>query len=228
MSIRENLKEVMQRIAQVCERRGRSPEEITLVAVTKGVTVSAIREAFSLGVRFFGENRVQEARGKVAELVDLTPDITWHMLGHLQSNKAKLAPQLFSLVHSVDSVKLAQILSHYAEGGLPVLLQVNTSGEATRSGFTPQEVFTAAQEIGKLPHLEVKGLMTIAPLAGAEEVRQSFRKLRQLKNTLGLEHLSMGMTDDFEIAIEEGATILRIGRAIFGERDPHPPLSLER
>jgi hypothetical protein len=189
------------------------------VAVTKSVEVSAIREAFKYGVRNFGENRVQEAEGKIAQLADLKPAVTWHMVGHLQSNKAKAAVELFDIIHSVDSVRLADILYRRTQKTLPVLLEVNISGEATKGGFSVAETEAAVKEIRQLPNLKVLGLMTVAPfVADAEEVRPVFRKLRELRDSLGLEHLSMGMTDDFEVAVEEGATMLRIGRAIFGER----------
>jgi pyridoxal phosphate enzyme (YggS family) len=219
VDIKANINEVHRRIARACERSYRSPGEITLVVVTKEVGVPAIRSAFDCGVRDFGENRVQEAEDKIAQLSDLRHDVTWHMIGHLQSNKAGTVLELFDIIHSVDSVRLAEILSRRAEKNFPVLLQVNVVGEATKSGFALGEVVDAVNEIRKLPNLKVMGLMTIAPLvADPEEVRPVFRKLRELRDSLGLEHLSMGMTDDFEVAVEEGATMLRVGRAIFGER----------
>ncbi|MBN2463234.1 MAG: YggS family pyridoxal phosphate-dependent enzyme [Dehalococcoidia bacterium] len=219
MDIAANIKEVQGRIARACELSHRSPEEITLVAVTKGFEASEIRTAFDCGIRNFGENRVQEAEDKIAQLADIRPDVTWHMVGHLQSNKAKTAVGLFDIIHSVDSVRLAEVLSRRVEKLLPVLLEVNVSGEATKGGFPVEEIAAVIEEIKRLPDLNVMGLMTIAPfLADPEEVRPVFRKLRELGDSLRLGHLSMGMTDDFEVAIEEGATMLRIGRAIFGER----------
>ena len=219
MDIEANVREVHGRIARACERSHRSPAEITLVVVTKEVGISAIRAAFYCGIRDFGENRVQEAEEKIGHLSDIKPDVTWHMVGHLQSNKAKTAGELFDIIHSVDSIKLAEILSRRVERTLPVLLQVNVSREATKGGFAVNEVEAAVEKIRQLPNLKVKGLMTIAPLvADIEEARPVFRKLRELRDYLGLEHLSMGMTDDFEVAVEEGATMLRIGRAIFGDR----------
>ncbi len=219
MNIAANIREVQGRIARACELSHRSPEEITLVAVTKGFEASEIRTAFDCGVRNFGENRVQEAEDKIGQLADLKPDVTWHMVGHLQSNKAKTAVGLFDIIHSVDSVRLAEVLSRRVEKAFPVLLQVNVSGEATKGGFAVNEVESAVEEMRRLPNLKVMGLMTIAPLvADVEKARPVFRKLRQLGDSLRLEHLSMGMTDDFEVAVEEGATMLRIGRAIFGER----------
>jgi len=219
VSIAANIEEVQGCIARTCERSHRLPGEITLVAITKGVDVSAIRVAFGCGIRNFGENRVQEAEDKIAQLSDLKPDVTWHMVGHLQSNKARRAIDLFDIIHSVDSIRLAEVLSRRAEKPLPVLLEVNVSGEATKGGFSVGEIAVAVNEVKHLPNLKVMGLMTMAPfVADIEEVRPVFRKLRELRDSLGLEHLSMGMTDDFEVAIEEGATMLRIGRAIFGER----------
>ena len=219
MDIEANVREVQKRIAQACERSHRLPSEITVVAVTKGFEASAVRAAFDCGIRNFGENRVQEAEKKIGQLSDLKPDITWHMVGHLQSNKARTAAELFDIIHSIDSVRLAGILSQRAEQTLPVLLEVNVSGEASKSGFAIDEIAGAVEEAKQLPNLEVTGLMTIAPLtANPEDVRPVFRKLRELRDYLGLEHLSMGMTDDFEVAVEEGATVLRIGRAIFGDR----------
>jgi pyridoxal phosphate enzyme (YggS family) len=142
------------------------------------------------------------------------------MVGHLQSNKAKVAVEIFDIIHSIDSVRLAEVISHRTQRTMPVLLEVNVSGEASKNGFPLTKVKPALEEIARLPRLEVKGLMTIAPLlSDAEQVRPVFRKLCSLRDSLGLEHLSMGMTDDFEVAIEEGATLVRIGRAIFGERE---------
>ena len=159
---------------------------------------------------------MQEARDKIPQLSSLEPHPTWHLVGHLQTNKAKTALELFDIIHSIDSVRLADILSRRTENDLPILLEVNISGEPTKSGFPPTEVPRAVEEISRLSKLEVKGLMTIAPLVDdPEEVRPIFRQLRDLRDSLGLEHLSMGMTDDFEVAIEEGATLIRVGRAIF-------------
>ncbi|OGN99852.1 MAG: YggS family pyridoxal phosphate enzyme [Chloroflexi bacterium RBG_13_52_14] len=219
MDIEANIREVQGRIAQACERSRRSTDEITLVAVTKGFEVPVIRTAFNSGIRDFGENRVQEAEGKIAQLTDLKPAVTWHMVGHLQSNKAKIAAGLFDIIHSVDSVRLAEILNRRVERPFPVLLEVNVSGEVTKGGFSVGETEAAVKAIKQLPNLKVLGLMAVAPfVADPEEVRPVFRKLRELRDSLGLQHLSMGMTDDFEVAVEEGATMLRIGRAIFGER----------
>jgi len=219
MDIEHNVQELQRRIAGACERVGRSPDEVTLVVVTKTIEAPAIEAAFHAGIRNFGENRVQEARPKIEQLASLRAHLTWHMVGHLQTNKAKTAVDFFDIIHSVDSLRLAEALSRRSQKRLPVLIEVNVAAEATKSGFTLPEVDEAVKRIVRLPNLEIEGLMTIAPwVSDAEEVRPVFRRLRQLGDALGLRHLSMGMTDDFEVAIEEGATLVRIGRAIFGER----------
>lgn len=219
MTIEQNVRNLQQRIARACEKAGRSPDEVTLVAVTKTVDAAAIEAAFDAGVRDFGESRVQEAKPKIEQLHKLKPGIAWHMVGHLQTNKAKTAADIFDIIHSVDSFNLAETLNDCSQKNLPILIQVNVSAEATKSGFQLPEVKDAVKQIGKLPNLEVQGLMTIAPwVDNAEEVRPVLRQMRQLRDSLGLRHLSMGMSDDFEVAIEEGATLVRIGRAIFGER----------
>ena len=217
--IQANLEELNRRINQACERSHRSPNDVRLVAVTKGQPVATIKAAFDCGIRDFGENRIQEARPKIEQLADLRPHLTWHMVGHIQTNKAKLAARLFDIIHSVDSMKLAQVLHRQATETLPVLIQVNVSREDTKNGFEVEDVASAVTEISKLTNLEIKGLMTIAPITDdPEDVRPMFRQLRQMRDSLGLKHLSMGMTDDFEVAIEEGATMIRTGRAIFTGR----------
>jgi len=219
MTIEQNIRNLQQRIARACERAGRSSEEVTLVAVSKTVQASAIEAAFNAGVKDFGESRVQEAKPKIEQLQKLKPGITWHMVGHLQTNKAKTAADIFDIIHSVDSLKLAETLNDCSPKRLPILIQVNVSAEASKGGFTLSEVNEAVIQIRRLSNLEVQGLMTIAPwVDNAEEVRPIFRQMRQMRDALGLRHLSMGMSDDFEVAIEEGATLVRIGRAIFGER----------
>jgi PLP dependent protein len=219
MTIEQNVRNLQQRIARACEKARRSPDEVTLVAVTKTVDAAAIEAAFNTGVRDFGESRIQEAKPKIERLHKLKPGIAWHMVGHLQTNKAKTAAAIFDIIHSVDSLNLARTLNDCSQKKLPILIQVNVSAEATKSGFQLPEVKDAVKQIGKLPNLEIQGLMTIAPwVSNAEEVRPVLRQMRQLRDSLGLRHLSMGMSDDFEVAIEEGATLVRIGRAIFGER----------
>jgi pyridoxal phosphate enzyme (YggS family) len=219
MSLEQNLSDIERRIAAACASAERSPEEVTLVAVTKTVDVTAIEAAFRAGIRHFGENRVQEAQPKIERLGALRPDVTWHMVGHLQTNKAKTAVDIFDIIQSVDTLRLAEALSRRSERKLPILVEVNVGGEESKSGVPPSEVDEAVRQIARLPNIEVAGLMTMAPwVDDPEEVRPIFRRLRQLGEDLGLAHLSMGMTDDYEVAIEEGATMVRIGRAIFGER----------
>ncbi|MEW6142472.1 MAG: YggS family pyridoxal phosphate-dependent enzyme [Chloroflexota bacterium] len=219
MNITANLARLNERVARACGRCGRSPSEVTVVAVTKTVPVPEIRAAFSAGIRQFGENRVQEAETKFGRLTDLRKEITWHMVGRLQMNKARKAVEMFDTIQSVDSARLAEVLNRRAGERLPIFLEVNVSGEATKGGFEPHDVAKAVKIINTLPNLKLRGLMTIAPIVSEPgEARPYFRRLRQLRDDLGLKELSMGMTDDFEAAIEEGATIIRIGRAIFGER----------
>jgi hypothetical protein len=216
-TIATRLAQVQERIAAACERSGRSPEEVTLVAVSKGFGATAVREAADAGVTDIGENRVQEAADKRLELADVS-GVTWHMIGHLQTNKVKAALALFDVIHSVDSLRLAEAISNRALSDVPIFLEVNVSQEPTKTGFTIDEV-SDAYRAARLLHLDVRGLMTIAPLADRnEDVRPVFRDLRQTAHALGLQQLSMGMTNDYEVAIEEGATHVRIGRAIFGER----------
>jgi PLP dependent protein len=216
--IEANLEQVRHRIAQACQLAGRSPEQVTIVAVTKGVSPEAIQAAFRAGVRNFGESRVQETQAKWEQLLNLEPRPVWHFLGHLQTNKVAAALRLFDIIHSVDSLKLAQALNQRTQSKIPILLEVNLAGEAAKSGFLPNQVEVAFQKIHLLPELEVKGLMTVAPqTANPEEVRAFFRQMHQMAKTLGLPELSMGMSDDFEAAIEEGATMVRLGRIIFGD-----------
>jgi PLP dependent protein len=220
LDIKSNLEIVRARIARACQRSGRSIEDITLIGVTKTEKAEVIRQAHDLGLRDFGENRVMEAADKIKSLADLQPRPTWHMIGHLQTNKLRTALEFFDLIQSVDSVHLAGAINKSIENKIPVFLQVNVSGEASKSGFSLADFPGAFELISKMPGLEIKGLMTIAPQAeNAEEVRPIFRKLNRLKETCHLKDLSMGMTHDFEVAIEEGATLIRVGRAIFGERN---------
>jgi pyridoxal phosphate enzyme (YggS family) len=223
-----NIAHVRSIIAESALRVGQEPGEITLVAVSKTMPVELVQMAYNLGVTDFGENRVQEALPKIAAFHP--QGLRWHMIGHLQSNKASKVVSPFYSVQSVDSLHLAQTLNRHAgEQGkrLAVLLQVNVSGEASKEGLSPAEALDVAGQVLALPHIQVEGLMTIAPLVeDAEQVRPVFRELRLLRDQLRIEqpssswqHLSMGMTDDYVVAIEEGATIVRIGRAIFGERE---------
>lgn len=219
VSIPDNLARLRERIVEACERAGRTPDEVTLVAVTKGFPAAVVAEAYDAGLRDFGENRVQEAAPKIEALAASGRSPRWHLVGHLQTNKVKPAVGLFAILHSVDSVRLAQAISRHAREVVPILLEVNVAQEASKFGFSPQELPSALDEIARLPNLNVRGLMTVAPLTDdPETVRPVFRRLRELRDAAGLEELSMGMTDDFEVAIEEGATMVRVGRAIFGPR----------
>ncbi len=266
------LQSVRQRIQQACARSGRDPSAVTLVAVTKGIAPDVIQQAIALGVRDVGENRIQEARSKRetmrvwnaelgmrsftdsefqipnSELPSDFSSVKWHLIGHVQRNKAKPAVELFDVIHSVDSPALLEALERQAaikagggtgqgargtKGPLEVLIQVNISREKTKFGCHPEEVLALAQDVTKREHLRLKGLMTIAPFSNnPEDARPIFRELRTLRDTVQLRMeslprspfpvpllLSMGMSQDFEAAIEEGADIVRIGTAIFGSRE---------
>lgn len=189
------------------------------MAVSKGVPTEAVAAAYAAGQRDFGENRVQEAAAKILALAAQGVRPRWHLVGHLQTNKVKTALGLFAIIHSVDSVRLAEAISRRASGPVPILIEVNVAHEASKFGFSPDDVEAALKSITVLPHLDVQGLMTVAPqVDDPEAVRPIFRQLRTLRDRLGLRELSMGMTDDFEVAVEEGATMVRVGRAIFGPR----------
>ena len=215
--IATKLQAVRTRIADAARRAGRPPESVRLICVTKSATISQIREAVAAGAADLGENRLQDALPKI-EAVGRS--VTWHMIGHLQRNKVKLAVAQFGWVHSVDTVALALMLERQAaEAGrtVPVLIEVNTSGEHTKHGVPPEAVDPLLAVIGTLPHVQAKGLMTMAPIVKApEQARPYFRTLRQLAERFKLPELSMGMSQDFEVAVEEGATMVRIGTAIFG------------
>jgi pyridoxal phosphate enzyme (YggS family) len=219
VTIAERLATVRDRIAAACERAGRAPAEVTLVGVSKGFPPDAAAETCAAGLLDLGENRVQEAARKVEALAARAVRPRWHLIGHLQTNKVRDALRLFAILHSIDSVRLAQEVSKRATTPVAVLLEVNVAQEATKFGFAPEEVSAALAQIAPLPNLDVRGLMTVAPLSDdPERARPVFRRLRELRDDLGLRDLSMGMTDDFEVAIEEGATLVRVGRAIFGPR----------
>ncbi len=212
------------RISAACERGGRDPESVTLVAVSKTQPALAIVEAFHAGITDFGENRVQEAVPKLAAVREMLgtgpPEPLFHLIGHLQTNKAGVAVRNFSLLHSIDSERLLVAVAIPATDRVRILLEVNVSGEASKFGVSPADLPALAALARKLPNLQLEGLMTVAPVvASPEAARPVFRELRTLAQRLGLSTLSMGMTEDFEVAIEEGATHVRIGRAIFGERN---------
>ncbi len=226
----ENISNIFKRISHAAMRAGRNPEEIKLIAVTKTVPPERIIEAIEAGLRIFGENRVQEARDKIPEIMQRAPDIklSWHMIGPLQRNKAKYAVKLFDIIHSVDSKELALEINKQAEkiGKIQdILIEVKLSPEKTKHGISPEEFFELLEFTSTLKNLNVKGLMTIPPYSeNPEDSRPYFRRLREVleeANVKGfpLKELSMGMSGDFEIAVEEGATMVRIGTAIFGERE---------
>lgn len=213
-AIRVNVAQVEAKIAAACARAGRKRDDVTLVAVTKTFPAIAVDHAVAAGIKDVGENRVQEARDKQPET---TAKARWHLIGHLQSNKAKDAVRLFDVIQTIDSVDLAEKIAKAAGEKRPaVLLQVNIGREAQKSGIEIEDVASVAKQVGKL--LDLRGLMTIPPHGDPEKTRAYFRQLRKMRDDLGLAELSMGMSEDYETAIEEGATIIRVGRAIFGER----------
>ena len=215
MAIRDNFLRVEDRIAAACSRAGRRRSDVTLVAVSKTFPASAVDEAIAAGATDVGENRVQEARDKKP---DVRGTARWHLIGHLQSNKAKDAAKVFDVIQTVDSLALAQKISKAASETVEILIEVNVGGEPQKAGVISSDVASLCSSIAQLPNLRVTGLMTIPPVGTADESRRYFRSLRALRDGLGLKQLSMGMSEDFEVAIEEGATIIRVGRAIFGER----------
>lgn len=230
MSIAENIARVRERIEAAARRAGRSPDEIRLMAVTKTHPAERIREAHRAGLRLFGENRVQELAGKAVALADL--DAEWHMIGHLQTNKTAKAVELFGAVDSVDSVKLAEKLDAAARKlgrTLPVLIEINVGGETAKSGVAPESSELEALLVAapRLSGLQIRGLMTVPPhTEDPEGARPFFRRLRELRDAIarkelprvGVDELSMGMSHDFEVAVEEGSTCVRLGTVIFGVR----------
>ena len=225
MDLAANLETIRQRIRAACDRAGRNPDSVTLLAVTKSQPPEVVQAAAGLGLTLFGENKVQEAKAKIP----LCPGkLRWHFIGHLQSNKCREAVELFEMIQRVDSLSLAQEINKRAEQAartMPVLMEVNVADEASKFGYRPEQLLAELKELNALPRIEIHGLMTVPPWsAEAEKTRPHFRRLREIKaqceQTLGapLPHLSMGMSGDFEIAIEEGATIVRVGTALFGPR----------
>lgn len=225
MNIAENLATIQTRLTSACDRAGRSPASVSLLAVAKYQPPEAVSAAAALGVTLIGENRVQEAKGKIP----LCPGkLRWHMIGHLQTNKVRDAVELFSMIESVDSLRLAEEVNKRAEQAaktMPILLEVNVAGEASKFGYPPARLLEELPTLNALPRVEIHGLMCVPPVKPMpEQVRPYFRELRELRvraeAILGapLPHLSMGMSSDFEVAIEEGATIVRVGTALFGPR----------
>ena len=222
------LKEVEAKIQAACDRAGRKREEVTLIAVSKTKPIEMLQEAYDLGVRVFGENKVQEITAKYDALPD---DIHWHMIGHLQTNKVKYIIDKVDLIHSVDSVKLAETIEkEAAKHNLTanILIEVNVAQEESTCGLKTEEVLPLVESIAKFPHIKIQGLMTIAPyVQNPEENRPIFRQLKKLSvdiavkniNNVTMSVLSMGMTGDYQVAVQEGATMVRVGTGIFGERD---------
>ena len=236
MDMAENFASIRGLMRAACERAGRDPASVELLAVSKGQPPEIVRAAAELGQTFFGESKVQEARAKIPQCPGR---LRWHMVGHLQSNKCRDAVHWFEMIHSVDSLALAQEIDRCADKSgktMRVLLEINVAGESSKFGYKPAQALAELEAINALPRLEIHGLMTIAPYSPTpERARPFFRQLRELKarceEQLGvlLPQLSMGMSGDFEVAIEEGATLVRVGTALFGERRataPTPPPSL--
>jgi PLP dependent protein len=225
MDIAQNIEKVWQQIEAACARSKRDPNTVTLLAVSKTKPPEIVIEAVQYGLNLFGENRVQEAKAKIS----LCPkNLIWHLIGHLQSNKCRDAVRLFEMIQSVDSLSLAEEINKQASRigkTMPILLEVNVAGESSKYGYAPQSVTQELEDINSLPNLEIHGLMAIPPWnPDPDSARPYFQQLRRLKQecedilSAPLPHLSMGMTNDFQVAIEEGATMVRIGSAIFGER----------
>lgn len=228
--VKENLQLVEEKIQVACERAGRKREEVTLIAVSKTKPVSMIQDAYDAGIRPFGENKVQEIVDKYDQLPG---DVDWHLIGHLQRNKVKYIVDKVKLIHSVDSVRLAEEISKEAvkkNVTVPILIQVNVAEEDTKFGLSCEETESMIRQIAALPQIKIKGLMTIAPFVeNPEDNREIFRQLKKLSVDISLKNidnvsmgeLSMGMTGDYEVAIEEGATMVRVGTGIFGARQYH-------
>lgn len=226
--LKDNYEAVEKKVAQACARAGRNPSEVTLIAVSKTKPVEMLQEIYDAGARVFGENKVQE----ICEKYDKLPsDIKWHMIGHLQRNKVRQVIDKVAMIHSVDSYRLAQEISVQAQKKnitMPILIEVNIAGEESKFGMSAENTIQLVEEIAMLPNLKIQGLMTIAPFVeDAEENRQYFREIKQLSvdiknkniDNVTMDILSMGMTGDYEVAIEEGATMVRVGTGIFGARN---------
>jgi pyridoxal phosphate enzyme (YggS family) len=226
-SIADNLARVRERMVEAAIRSGRTPDSVKLVGVTKTVDLDRIKEAVSAGLQILGENYVQEARGKIRELKDR---VSWHFVGRLQTNKAKYAVKLFDMIQTVDSFRLAQELNRRAQPlgrTVPIIIQVNLAGEVSKGGVEPSECLSLIRQVSVLENLQIRGLMTMPPFFDQpERARPYFAQLREMSQKIAeaqvagveMHELSMGMSGDFEAAIEEGATLIRVGTAIFGER----------
>lgn len=226
--IENNYKDIQNRIIKACEKVGRDPSEVTLIAVSKTKPVEMLQEAYDAGARYFGENKVQEIQEKYDQLPET---IQWHMIGHLQRNKVKYIVDKVAMIHSVDSLRLAETIEAEAAKRhvkVPILIEVNVAEEDSKFGLKTTEVLPLLEQICEFSHIEVKGLMTIAPyVENPEENRRIFRQLKKLSvdiankniNNINMSVLSMGMTGDYEVAVQEGATMVRVGTGIFGERE---------
>lgn len=226
--VAENLEQVRKNIELACKEAGRDPKEVTLISVSKTKPVSMLQEAYDAGSRDFGENKVQEIMDKVPQLPS---DIRWHMIGHLQRNKVKYIVDKVALIHSVDSLRLAETIEHEAARHnvtVPVLIEVNVAQEESKFGLKTEEVLSLVESVAAFPHIHIEGLMTIAPyVEDPEENRGIFRQLKKLSvdiatkniNNVNMSVLSMGMTGDYQVAVQEGATMVRVGTGIFGERN---------
>ncbi len=227
--ISKNLGRVREKMNSTAVISGRDPQDITLIVISKTRSADIVNMAIDCGVRHFGENKIQEAVPKIIALNKQHSDLTWHMVGHLQTNKAKIAVMNFDMIQSVDSIKLARKISGIAQQlqkNVDILIEINISGEESKYGFNPDDVEHINGEIASLPNIKVRGLMTIGPLTSdVADIRKAFRKTRKIFENLQVRQnnvfniLSMGMTDDYEIAIQEGSTMIRLGRAIFGPRN---------
>lgn len=225
--VAENYAEVEKRVAAACERVGRNRDEVTLIAVSKTKPIEMLKEAYSAGAINFGENKVQE----LCDKYELMPEVKWHMIGHLQRNKVKYIVDKVELIHSVDSLRLAEEISKEAvkkNVDVDILVEVNIANEETKFGVSSEETIALVEDIAKLPNIHIKGLMTIAPyVVDSEENREFFHKIKDLSVDIDMQNidnvsmgiLSMGMTGDYEVAIEEGSTMVRVGTGIFGERN---------
>jgi len=213
MPLPQSLSAAEHAIAQACRKAGRNPAEVSILVASKGRSIEQIREAASAGIKIFGENYLQEAEKKISEL----PGLEWHFIGHLQSNKAKKAVELFSCIQSLDSLKLAGKIDAASENPFPVFVEVNIASEQTKFGVSPAELPSFIISLKELPNIKVRGLMCMAPFQPAEQSRTCFQKMASITQQLSLKELSMGMSNDYPIAVEEGSTIVRLGTALFGE-----------
>ena len=226
--LKDNLKNVEERVQEACDRAGRKREEVTLIAVSKTKPIEMLQEIYDENIRDFGENKVQELCDKIEKM---PKDIKWHMIGHLQRNKVKYIVDKVALIHSVDSLRLAETIENEAAKHnvtVPILIEVNVAQEESKFGLKTEEVLSLVESVAALPHINIKGLMTIAPyVEDPEENRGIFRQLKKLSvdiaakniNNVNMSVLSMGMTGDYQVAVQEGATMVRVGTGIFGERD---------